>query len=251
MVACAMDLAEFLSLVLLAFAIPLAVAFLVRYMGDPESSANILVAFAWGAVGAGASFFVELTVTGFEDLCVAAGGGSAGFDLRFILTAVLIAPLLNELVKGMGIWRGRPGMARRGQGLIYALAASFGFGAMEGAIHASPNFRIPASPPDALLIALPILLGAILHLAWVSPLGYGIAHKSAGGGRRAAGIVALYLGAVGLHAAFNFLRFTPTDPSIAGQFLPKTMAFWGYPLAIIAAALVLLVLAAWVWYKGR
>ena len=111
-------------------AVPVLAALLWLDRYEPEPTGQLLLAFAWGAVVA---TLVALVVNTTFDVVIAAAQG----DQR--ATAVVVAPVVEETVKGLGVvalllWR-------RGQfdgvvdGIVYAGTVGVGFAMVENVLY--------------------------------------------------------------------------------------------------------------------
>lgn len=156
----------------------------------------VLLAFAWGAFGATALAYVgEVYVMGTDPF-------PAGLYGLPILT-VVIAPLVEEAAKGLGIAFIRDEDPERHDGYIYGAAAGLGFAFVENLYYAGATFLI-AGQDAAFAVALFRGIATVcLHGAATAYTGYGLWRLKYGGNPFP--LLVCFPLAVALHAAYNAL----------------------------------------------
>jgi RsiW-degrading membrane proteinase PrsW (M82 family) len=128
-------------------------------------------------------------------------------DENFI-GAVIVAPLVEELAKGLGLVFVIAALAREEDGMVYGAAIGLGFAATENLLYelSALSFGIEAYILTALLR---IISSTLLHATATGVTGFGVARAVVA---KKALITALpfYLVAVLMHATFNFLASLPS-----------------------------------------
>lgn len=176
-----------------------------------EPMSVVFLALLYGGTGAfGISLLLEsLTAFGlFADTGVLNrylwGPEGPSPELELFLLAVVIAPIVEETIKALGVFAFRRRMTEVENGMIYGAAVGLGFAAAENVIYFG----------DALLSGLEVFLitailrtltSTVLHASATAVSGYGIGMylllREQGG--RAHWIQYLLI-AMAMHAAFNF-----------------------------------------------
>jgi len=201
--------------VLLISAFTMPIVFMVwirntaRYGREPWR--NVIRAFLWGAV-----FSVIVAV--IFSLILAATLGQVGplntFLIRrfhdpdvvfLIIGALIVAPIVEEAAKGLGVHEGRPEIQGLLDGLVYGAAAGLGFSATENLIYGVNTLLSPDGGATASLavIAIRSFSSSFLHASSSATFGYGLA--KAWLTRRTWAFVPYYLLAVIMHSTFNLL----------------------------------------------
>ncbi|HEY7588105.1 MAG TPA: PrsW family intramembrane metalloprotease [Thermoplasmata archaeon] len=190
-------------LVVSAFALPLFFVWWIRNtkrVGRPPMG-KVLKAFLWGAV------ISVLIAVVLEYMLIASGEQIAPLtdflsqhfsDPVIVLTAVIVAPAVEEAAKAFSVRTGRLAVRAPVDGLIFGAAVGLGFSATENL------FNGLARPEDALLIiAIRSFSSSFLHASATAVIGYGLAL----GWLSARGFTFLpyYFVAVIMHATYNFL----------------------------------------------
>ena len=117
-----------------------------------------------------------------------------------LILVCVIAPIVEEMAKGLGVVRHRRFLRELEDGLVFGAAAGLGFAATENLLYESATYF---SGPVTSFITLTIirsLSSAVLHAGASSFMGLGVA-RSALQGRS---WVPYYFGAVLMHSLFNF-----------------------------------------------
>lgn len=166
-----------------------------RYEREPWS--QVLKAFAWGGTGGVVLALIFEILLGARPDAVARLGISSA-----VFASVLIAPVVEEATKAVGLrWVDDPYIEPE-DGLVYGAAAGFGFAATENLAYATAAYLADGTAALVGTLVLRTLSSAFLHGTASAIVGYAIWRKKAGVGDNS-GILAFYLIAVGLHAAFN------------------------------------------------
>jgi RsiW-degrading membrane proteinase PrsW (M82 family) len=120
-------------------------------------------------------------------------------NIGTLVLACVIAPLVEELAKGLGVFRVGKRMSDVEDGIVYGAAAGLGFAATENMLY---EFEALVSGGAAAFLATAIVRifsSALLHASASSVFGLGIARKALQGRSWAK----YYIGAAVMHSAFN------------------------------------------------
>lgn len=120
-------------------------------------------------------------------------------SLESLILAVVIAPLVEELTKSMGVLRYRRFISDIEDGLVFGAAAGLGFAATENLLYESSAYFSDGAQAFIATAVIRSLSSALLHASTTSVVGLGIA-RSARQGRSWA---PYYLAAVIMHGGFN------------------------------------------------
>jgi len=202
-------------IVLLASAFTMPLVFMVWIRNSARHSREpwrfVLKSFVWGAV-----FSVIVAI--IFSLVLVATLGQVGplneFLVRrfhdpdivvLVLGAVIVAPIVEEAAKGLGVRAGRPEIQRLIDGLVYGAAAGLGFSATENLFYGLNQLLSPEGGATASLavIAIRSFSSSFLHASASAVLGYGLAKSWLT--RRTWAFLGFYLIAVTMHASFNLL----------------------------------------------
>ncbi|HUR25074.1 MAG TPA: PrsW family intramembrane metalloprotease [Candidatus Thermoplasmatota archaeon] len=140
-----------------------------------------------------------------------------------LLSLVVIAPLIEELSKGLGLGLVRRRIDEIEDGIVYGAAIGLGFGATENLLYGLQALQDNGLEQAALTIGFRVLSSVLLHAGSTALLGYGYALMRL----RNRGLVVVlpyYFLAVLQHALYNFL--------VGGQLL------WSFVLAIVLVIVV-------------
>lgn len=167
---------------------------LERY--EPEPWPGVVLAFAWGGTGA-----IVLAVV--LSLLLTAGGVLRPIGVSTALaSAVIVAPIVEEATKGLGLGWVRDDHVELEDGLVYGAAAGLGFSATENLVYGVSAFLEGGVDPLVTTIAVRTFTSSLLHATASALLGYALWRRRADAG--GAGVVfVFYAGAVLLHAVFN------------------------------------------------
>jgi RsiW-degrading membrane proteinase PrsW (M82 family) len=120
-------------------------------------------------------------------------------NLTSLALAIIIAPLIEELTKSIGVFRLRRFMSDIEDGMIYGAAAGLGFAATENLLYEGSAFL--TGGPEAFIQTAVIrsLSSALLHASASAVVGLGIAHSF----REGKSWLPYYFGGVLMHGSFN------------------------------------------------
>ena len=157
---------------------------------------SVLLAFAWGALGATTLSYVgEVYGMGIAPFPAAVYG--------LPILSVVVAPLVEEAAKALGLFAIRDRDPERHDGYIYGAAAGLGFAFTENLFYVGTAYVL-AGEEAALLIAVFRGIATVcLHAAATALTGYGVWRLKYG--RNPLPLLVLFPLAVGLHAAYNAL----------------------------------------------
>ncbi|MGD0057471.1 MAG: PrsW family glutamic-type intramembrane protease [Methanomassiliicoccales archaeon] len=181
-----------------------------RELRQREPLSAVFLALLYGSTGAfGIALLLEsLTVFGlFTNTSILNrflwGPGGPSHELKLLLLAVVIAPIVEEVVKALGVFAFRKRLTEVENGMVYGAAIGLGFAAAENVLYFS----------DAILTGVEVffitailrtLTSTILHASAASASGYGIArHRLLRQQGRGAHWVQYVLIAMAIHAAVN------------------------------------------------
>ncbi len=127
-------------------------------------------------------------------------------SLGIIILAVVVAPIMEELAKGLGVYTIRRQIREPEDGLVFGAASGLGFAATENFFYGVVAY---ISAPDAstALVSSLVVIGirsfssALLHASAAGTFGFGIARHHL----RWGSALPYYLMAVAMHGTFNFL----------------------------------------------
>ncbi len=189
---------------------------------DREPVRAVLLTFVWGgSAGVGIALLLHaLFEAGFHRI----GGPlpAAGISTAF-MAAVVIAPIVEEFAKslGLGLVRGR--MRELEDGIIYGAAVGLGFAATENFVYGITALAEGGFGEAVLTLSVRVFSSMLLHASASALVGFGYGMAVRRGG---VALEALphYLGAVLLHSAYNYLVGTQvTLGLIAALVLVGTM----------------------------
>jgi RsiW-degrading membrane proteinase PrsW (M82 family) len=121
-------------------------------------------------------------------------------NLSGLVLACVIAPIVEEISKALGIFRVRKFFDEIENGLVYGAAAGLGFAATENLLYEGTAFVTDGTQAWISVVVIRSLASALLHATTSSVFGLGIAGKQMNGTSWAP----YYLAAVMMHAIFNF-----------------------------------------------
>lgn len=203
----------FISSTLIFLAILVLVAFLpsVIYMigfrnteiFNREPWGNIFRAFFWGAIVAivlGIILSLLLIWVIGTEINRPYEWFQPGSGYGALIAACVVAPLAEELAKGLGVYMRWSALTELENGFIYGAAVGLGFAATENLLY---EYNALVSAGIAAYIMTAVMrstLSALLHGSSTSVMGYGIARKRLLG----KSVIPYYLLAVLMHGTFNF-----------------------------------------------
>ena len=199
---------------------------------DPEPWWCLLMAFVWGAV-------VATGIAGFVNGGVSQMSTDAyGVETGRLITTVFVAPVSEEIMKGMVVWgffyflrREFDGVV---DGIIYATVAALGFAAVE---NVSYYARAVLQGEDVFTGTF-ILRGVIApwgHPLYTSMTGIGIARESSRSWVRIVAPIVGLVAAISLHATWNFI------PNLGNHAFAASLVFWIAFVAIFSIIVIALV----------
>jgi len=211
--------------------------------------------FMWGIMAAFIAFWANsaMDVAGEGLLSILLGPVGAG--LFGIITAILIAPLVEELIKGFGVLiaSGHHEMDDTFDGILYGFAAGAGFAAIENWFYFAAQNN-PATVGGAeswlFLVAYRSIFNALAHGWFTACVGGVIGFmKSRQRLRRYAvfGFVPGVLLAAAVHALFNF--FAVVDGVV--ELLAESPLFIFNPLMVVAVTLVFTFVIIWALKESK
>ncbi|NLF05000.1 MAG: PrsW family intramembrane metalloprotease [Actinomycetales bacterium] len=198
----AVVVASLLALVPLA-GLLLAVRWVDRW--EPEPRAALWFAFAWGA---GVAVVIALVFNSAATI----GLLLAGLDevSAQTTTAVLVAPVVEETAKGLGVlivflaWRRQ--VDGPVDGLVYAATVATGFAVVEDVLYFAQahQYGDAEGTSVALVFALRALFSPFAHLMFTACIGLALGYAARRGGASWVWLFPLgWIGAVALHALWN------------------------------------------------
>ena len=216
-----LSLGETLALlVLFTFLPPLFFAWRLRNAErrGREPWGRVLKAFLWGAVVA-----VVVASLGEQFLVQQFGGGEPVLLVGAVavpLLAVVVAPIVEECSKALGLLFFRDASPEPENGYVYGGAVGLGFAATENLVYVGAAFFL-GDPETALVLgAYRGVATVALHAAATAVTGYGV-WRFRFGRRRALGLVLLPLSlatAVAIHAAYNAIASVEAGAFVAVLF---------------------------------
>jgi protease PrsW len=146
-----------------------------------ESYSSLLRAFLFGGtISIAISYFAELFIV--QILYVSGSPLAQGFwkfqpfdpTLQTFLLAVIIAPIVEESAKSLGVLNSYPRLLEVEDGIIYGAAVGLGFAAVENVLYL---FSALAGGLDVLLLTAGVraVTSTLLHASSTAVVGYGIA----------------------------------------------------------------------------
>lgn len=211
---------------------PVAAAFLWldRYEAEPPSL--LLFAFGWGAAVA---TLVSLILNTASTEAITASGGDP------TLAAVLVAPVVEETMKGLAVVavlllrrRGFDGVV---DGIVYAGLAGIGFAFVENVLYLGRAFLEGGSAEAVAVFVLRCVVSPFAHPLFTIPIGIGIgvAVSRGSGGLRFLAPLAGWVVAVVLHATWNLATITSLQGFVAGYVLVQVPIFLGVVALAVTA----------------
>ena len=125
-------------------------------------------------------------------------------NIATLVLACIIAPLVEELAKALGVFRVRRAIAEIEDGIVYGAAAGLGFAATENMLYEGSAYLTGGAEAFIATAIVRILSSALLHASASSVFGLGIARNALQG----RGWLRYYFGAAVMHSVFNlFVSF--------------------------------------------
>ena len=169
---------------------------------DREPWSALQTAFVWGAVS---GVFYALILNGLGGSLVFLYSGNDA-DLTFVLTAIIVAPIVEEFVKPLVLFRNASVKGEIDEvedGIVYGAACGLGFGATENILYGLSEGAVSSGLLGVIIIVTVRTVSSILlHLTASSFAGYGISQYLVKGAPFSV-VIKYYLLAVLIHAAWN------------------------------------------------
>ena len=169
---------------------------------DREPWSAIRVTFVWGAVSG--VFYSMIFNTAGGVLAYIYSGNSE--ELAFVLTAVVVAPVVEEFFKPLVLFRN---ISVKGEidevedGIVYGAACGLGFGATENILYGLSEGVVAGGLAGLIfVVVLRTVSSILLHLTATSFTGYGISRYIVNEEPFSV-VVKYYILAVLIHAAWN------------------------------------------------
>jgi RsiW-degrading membrane proteinase PrsW (M82 family) len=131
---------------------------------------------------------------------------SSVFDL-FLLSCV-IAPIIEEGMKGIGVYGSREEFRYVADGLVFGAAVGFGFGFVENSLYGLSAYYQAGFAAAIATLFVRALSSILLHGSSTAMTGFGVAENRLHEGRGHI-LVGYYFLAVLMHASFNLLLILP------------------------------------------
>jgi len=182
----------------------LVVGWLADYY-EREPFRFILAMFMWGVMATFVSFFLNTTLDLFVGLLVGSGIAS-------LITAVIIAPVVEETAKGLGllILSGHHEYDDTFDGIIFGFAVGMGFAAVENWLYFAANANpvtVEGLGPWAFNILYRSVLCSLAHGCFSAATGGAIGFMKSRKSLRSFAFVGFIIGlpiAITMHGIFNF-----------------------------------------------
>lgn len=182
---------------------------------------SILRAFAYGA------FFATIVAAILELILVALGTSISGqfvgpefvllngnSTLGALFLVLVIAPFVEEGLKGSGVYVYRAKLRSVADGPVYGASVGLGFGFFETFLYGLSAFLIGGLVAGIALILVRSVSSVLLHGSSTGMFGYGFARSRFR--VPGPGTGSYYLVAVGMHAGFNALASLATIVALVG-----------------------------------
>ncbi|QLH74339.1 MAG: PrsW family intramembrane metalloprotease [Methanomassiliicoccales archaeon] len=128
-------------------------------------------------------------------------------DMQLFIIACVVAPLVEEMTKGLGIFGMRARIRELEDGIVYGAAVGLGFAAFENILYEVDALSVGFSVFVGTAVAR-ALTSTALHASASAILGLGLSRGLLGRPGRFHSIIPYYLLAVLLHGVFNLLAIT-------------------------------------------
>jgi RsiW-degrading membrane proteinase PrsW (M82 family) len=146
--------------------------------------------------------------------------------LGVLLLFSVVAPMVEEFAKGMGVYTVRESITEAEDGMVYGGASGLGFAATENMLYGLATFLVLDFQASIALILVRSISSALLHASASAVMGYGVGRSLL---FRKVSAVPYYLLAVFMHGVFNYLA---SFEIIYGD---PTAVLYGLSLAIVFA----------------
>jgi RsiW-degrading membrane proteinase PrsW (M82 family) len=148
--------------------------------------------------------------------------------LWILLLFSVIAPMVEEFAKGVGIYTVRRSISEPEDGMVYGGACGLGFAATENLLYGIAAYVLLADfRATVLLILIRSVSSALLHASATAVMGYGVGRSLLFAGK--ASVLPYYFLAVFMHGVFNYLA------AFEIIYEDSTAVLYGLSLAVIFA----------------
>ncbi|WP_157683109.1 PrsW family intramembrane metalloprotease [Microlunatus soli] len=170
---------------------------------EPEPPTKMLFAFLWGA-GVACLFALVINTAGIALIFTPQFGPKGGMMVGASIGAPIVEETLKGLVLLIFLWRSRDEIDGPTDGIIYAGMVGIGFAVVEDV-----NYYLQAMSTSGAALAFTFVLRGLLsplcHPIFTSMTGLGITYAANHrGGRGVLAVLAGWVGAMLLHATWNF-----------------------------------------------
>lgn len=174
---------------------------LERFYQEPWSA--LLKAFASGAVLAVViSIILEaFLIWAYDEVGRIYEVFNQGVTVDSLVLVCVIAPVVEEGVKGFLTWRRRNLFKEEEDGMIYGSSVGLGFAATENIVYGLTGYFVAGVTGFVTIVLIRSISAVFLHASATGLTGYGLSHSKLVGGSAAP----FFLGAIALHAGYNFL----------------------------------------------
>ncbi|HTT45111.1 MAG TPA: PrsW family glutamic-type intramembrane protease [Thermoplasmata archaeon] len=186
-----------------------------------EKWGPLLRAFLYGAL------FATITAGILELIIVSAGTAisqnypapefvflNGNSDLGALFLVLVIAPFVEEGLKGTGVVAFRSSFRQLADGPVFGASVGLGFGFFETFLYGLGAFFVGGLAAGLALILIRSVSSVLLHGSSTGMFGYGYARSKFG--QPGPGTGSYYMVAVGMHASFNFLASLAAILTIVG-----------------------------------
>lgn len=123
-------------------------------------------------------------------------------NVGLLLLVVLVAPVAEELAKGLGVLRVRARIREMEDGIVYGASAGLGFAATENLLYGAAAFVADGLEASLVVIGVRSFSSVLLHASASAAFGYGVARGQLS--PRGRGLLPFYVLAVFMHGTYNF-----------------------------------------------
>ncbi|MCJ2520070.1 MAG: PrsW family intramembrane metalloprotease [Candidatus Thermoplasmatota archaeon] len=155
-------------------------------------------------------------------------------NLGFLVLVVFVAPIAEELAKGLGILRVRAHINEMEDGIVYGASSGLGFAATENLLYGAVAYVAEGLGASLMIIGMRSFSSVLLHASASSAFGYGVARSRISPQPKS--ILPFFLLAVFMHGAYNF--FASFGELFAGMYGEGT-ALIGFVAAVSIAVLAI------------
>ncbi len=126
----------------------------------------------------------------------------------FLVLAIVIAPIIEEGFKGVGVYSMRSNFRFVADGLVFGAAVGFGFGFVENTLYGLSAFDQYGIASAIITLLIRSVSSVLLHGSATAMTGFGVAENALHEGRGHV-LAGYYLLAVLMHASFNLIASLP------------------------------------------